>query len=180
MKNREETIKILEQYIKNPSLRNHSFMVASAMEAYARSFGFTEDVIEEWWSAGILHDIDWEQFPEEHPNKAVKELLVNLGYSNNIIEAIKAHAPERTGKLPTELIEKYLFACDEISGFINAVSLVRPTKFQGMDANSIIKRLKDLRFASNVSREDIEEGLKLIERDKKEHFNFLIEVFKKM
>lgn len=177
MISREETINLLNVYVKNDSLLNHCHMVGKAMEAYAKKLGLSESEIEEWWTAGILHDLDWEMYPDEHPNKAVNDILPKIGYSENVINAIKAHATTRTGKTPETEIEKYLFACDEISGFINAVSLVRPTKFEGMEAKSVIKRLKEPRFAANVSRDDIYQGVEMIGKDLNDHISFLISVF---
>lgn len=174
---REESLKLLNEYVKSASLLNHCMMVAKAMEGYAKSKNLSSEEVEIWWAAGLLHDLDWELYPDEHPNKAVNEILPPLGYSIELIEAIKAHGPERTGKQPETQIERYLFACDELSGFINAVSLVRPTKLEGMEPKSVIKRLKDNHFAANVSREDIKKGCELIEKDISEHAAFLISVF---
>lgn len=175
---REKSSELLKEYIDSESLINHCEMVAQAMEAYARHLGKNEDVVEEWWQAGLLHDIDWEKYPEEHPNKAVNEILPKKGYSKDVIEAVKAHAPERTGKEPKTEIERYLFACDEISGFMNAVSLMRPNKFDDMKVKSVTKKLKDSKFAANVPREDIKKGAELINKDLNDHILFLINVFK--
>lgn len=176
--NREESKALLYEYIDSDSLLNHCEMVAHAMEAYAKELGKSAEVIEEWWSAGLLHDVDWEKFPDEHPNKAVDEILPKAGYSDSVIQAVRAHAPERTGKEPEAEIERYLFACDELSGFMNAVSLMRPNGFEDMKVKSVTKKLKDARFASNVPREDIRKGAKLIEKDLNSHIQFLIEAFK--
>ncbi|MEP7103129.1 MAG: HD domain-containing protein [Candidatus Dojkabacteria bacterium] len=173
----EESEKLLLEYIQNESLLNHCRMVAKAMGAYAKSLNLSENEVEEWYTAGLLHDLDWEKFPDEHPNKAVNEILPAKGYPENVILAVKAHGPQRTGKYPETKIEKYLFACDELSGFLNASSLMRPTKFEGMEVKSVKKKLKDKHFAANVSREDIEEGARLIERPIEEHIQFLINVF---
>lgn len=170
--------KLVHEYIESESLLNHSEMVASAMEAYAISLGKQEKEIEEWWTAGLLHDLDWEKFPDEHPNKAVNEILPKHGYSESVILAIKAHAPERTGKEPETEIERYLFACDELSGFMNAVSLMRPNKFEDMKVKSVTKKLKDAKFAANVPREDIRKGAELINKELRDHIQFLIEVFR--
>lgn len=175
---REASKNLLNKYIESESLLNHSMMVAQAMEGYARHLGKDDAEIEDWWTAGLLHDLDWEKFPEEHPNKAVNEILPNKGYSVNVIEAIKAHAPERTGKEPESEIERYLFACDELSGFMNAVSLMRPNKFEDMKVKSVTKKLKDSKFAANVPREDIKKGADLIGKELREHISFLIEVFR--
>jgi len=177
MRNREESLILLKEYIKNESLLNHCLMVAKAMEAYARKLGLNDNEMNSWYTAGLLHDLDWERYPEEHPNKACNEILPQLGYSDEIIAAIKAHAPERTGKSAETLIERYLFACDELSGFLNASSLLRPTKFIGMEVKSVIKKLKDKRFAANVNREDINQGALLINESLENHILFLINVF---
>jgi len=174
---RNKSIELLHDYIKNDALVHHCKMVAIAMEAYANHLRKSESDIEEWWTAGLLHDLDWEQYPDEHPNKAVNEILPGLGYSMEVIEAIKAHAPERTGKHPEEELERYLFACDELSGFMHAVSLMRPTGFNGMKPKSVTKKLKTANFAANVSRDDINRGTELINKPLNEHIQFLIDVF---
>lgn len=170
---RRKSIELLENYISNPKLRHHCYMVAEAMAAYAQALG--EDT-ELWYQAGLLHDLDWEMYPDEHPNKAVTEILID--YPEQLIEAIKAHAPGRTGKKPESLIEKYLFACDEISGLMHAISLMRPNGFADMKVKSVKKKIKDKSFAANVDRADITHGCELIAKDLSEHIGFLIEVFK--
>lgn len=177
MKDRNFSLNLLNKYIEGESLNEHSRMVAQAMEAYAVHLGKNDSEIDEWWTAGLLHDLDWEKFPDEHPNKAVNEILPELGYSNIILAAISAHAPERTGKEPESEIERYLFACDELSGFMNAVSLMRPTRFEGMKVKSVTKKLKTLNFAASVPREDIRKGASLINKELNEHIQFLIGVF---
>ena len=126
----------------------------------------------------MLHDLDWEKYPEEHPAKAVNEILPQKGYDDAVIKAIEAHAPERTGRKPTTELERYLYACDELSGFMNAVSLMRPNGFDDMKVKSVTKKLKDKRFAESVPREDIKKGAELIEKPLNDHIRFLIDVFK--
>lgn len=128
----------------------------------------------------MLHDLDWENYPDEHPNKALNDILSPLGYPENVLSAIKAHAPDRTGKQPETEIERYLIACDELSGFMNAVSLMRPNGFSDMKVKSVKKKLKDKRFAANVPRSDIKKGVELINQELNQHILFLIQVFKKM
>ena len=169
---REKAENLVKEYIKDEALRNHCYMVAQAMQAYAKELGANEEL---WYQAGLLHDLDWEMYPDEHPNKAVNEILND--YPQVLLDAILAHAPGRTGKNPETQLERYLFACDEISGFINAVSLLRPTGMEGMKPKSINKKLKTKQFAANVSREDIAQGLELIGKSADEHFSFLINVF---
>lgn len=171
---REKSEALLAEYVQNDKLRHHCYMVAQAMEAYAQELG--EDA-ELWYQAGLLHDLDWEKYPDEHPNRALTEILVE--YPQELLDAIAAHAPERTGREPESLIEKYLFACDELSGIMHAVSLMRPNGFADMEAKSVKKKLKDKSFAANVSREDITRGMELIGKSSEEHIGFLIEVFKK-
>lgn len=177
--NREETQNLVKQYIKNDALYRHCEMVATAMEGYAKKLGLNEQEVEEWWSAGMLHDIDWEMYPDEHPNYAVNNILPQKGYSQVVIDAIKAHAPDRTGKKAEAQIEKYLFACDELSGFINAAGLIRPNGLSDMEASSVTKRLKDKRFAANVNREDIALGVELIGIPIAEHITNLIRFFRR-
>jgi len=179
MPSREDSLKLLNDYIESENLQQHSKMVAAAMEAYANHLSKSGQEVEEWWTAGLLHDMDWEKFPDEHPNRAVNEILPPLGYPESVISAIRAHAPERTGKEPKTEIERYLFACDELSGFMNAVALMRPNGFSDMKVKSVRKKLKDKSFAANVPRDDIRKGAELIEKELSEHIRFLIDVFKK-
>ncbi len=178
MPDRNKSLDLLRKYIQSDALQKHSIMVAEAMEAYAKKLNKEKFEIEKWWTAGLLHDLDWEMYPDEHPSKAVNEILPPLGYPADIIEAIKAHAPERTGKEPATEIEQYLFACDELSGFLNAVALMRPNGFADMKVKSVTKKLKDKRFAANVPREDIQRGAELIDTQMNEHIQFMITVFR--
>ena len=178
MISRNDSDQLMKQYIENENLQRHCYMVAVAMEAYAKELDLPDDDIEKWWTAGLVHDLDWEKYPDEHPNKAVNEILPEKGYPEDIIEAVKTHAPERTGKKPEADLDRYLFACDELSGFMYAVSLMRPNGFQDMKPKSVTKKLKDKRFAENVSREDIKEGAKMINKELRDHIMFLINVFK--
>ena len=173
MPTREEAEALVSEYISSEALRHHVDMVAAAMEAYAKELGEDEDL---WYQTGLLHDLDWEKYPDEHPNKAVAEILVE--YPEELRNAVAAHAPERTGKHPETTIEKYLFATDELSGLMHAASLMRPNGFADMQPKSIKKKLKDKGFAANVSRDDIRNGFEMIGKTPDEHIAFLIEVFK--
>jgi putative nucleotidyltransferase with HDIG domain len=172
---RESSQQLLEKWVSSPALKHHCTMVAQAMEAYAKVLGQDSEL---WYHAGLLHDVDWEAFPDEHPKKAVSEWLHE--YPEELKQAILAHAPDRTGKQAETLIEKYLFACDELSGFMHAVSILRPGGFEGMSAKSITKKMKDKSFAANVSREDIEHGAVLIKKPLADHIVFLVGVFSKV
>lgn len=172
---REESEELLNQYVKSTALLHHCHMVAAAMESYAQVLG--EDT-ELWYQTGLLHDLDWEKYPDEHPNRSLTELLES--YPQALKGAIAAHFPDKTGKQPETLIERYLYACDEISGLMHAASLMRPNRFSDMEASSIKKKIKDKSFAANVNRDDITRGIELIDKTSDEHIAFLIEVFKKM
>jgi len=179
MPSRENSLTLLHEYIESESLQQHCMMVADAMEAYAGNNGHSDIEILKWWTAGLLHDLDWEKYPDEHPNRAVNKILPPLGYPTDILTAIKSHAPDRTGLEPENEMDCYLFACDELSGFLNAVSLMRPNGFSDMKVKSVTKKLKDKRFAANVPREDIMKGVEYIGVELKDHILFLIDVFKK-
>jgi predicted hydrolase (HD superfamily) len=175
---RERAEALLGEKIANPALRHHCRMVARAMEASAQVSGKGNP--DQWYLTGLLHDLDWEQFPEEHPHKAVNDWLPAEGVTTEMLNAILSHAPQRTGRLPQSALECYLFANDELSGFMHAVSLMRPSRFEGMEPKSVLKKLKDPKFAANVSREDIAEGCRLIGTELEDHIRFLISVFASM
>jgi lysyl-tRNA synthetase class 2 len=172
---RAQSEALLDQYVKNDKLAHHCRMVATALEAYAKVLG--EDA-ELWYQTGLLHDVDWEAFPDEHPNKAVAEFLTE--YPAELRQAILAHAPERTNAVAETMLDRYLFACDELSGLMHAASLMRPTRFTDMEVKSVKKKLKDKSFAANVSREDIENGMTMIGKNPDDHIAFLINVFQAM
>lgn len=171
---RQASLSLLQEYIKNEALLHHCQMVAEAMEAYALQLGEDPEL---WYTTGLLHDLDWEKYPDEHPNKAVNDLLAD--YPEFMKQAIRAHAPARTGVQAESLLDRYLFACDELSGLMHAVSLMRPNGFADMQVKSVKKKIKDKSFAANVSREDIALGFTLIGKTTEEHIEFLIKVFAK-
>ncbi len=179
MPDREYSDSLLKEYVSSENLRLHCRMVAAAMDGYAALLSKSDKEREMWWTAGLLHDLDWEKYPDQHPHKAINDILPDHEYETEIINAIEAHAPDRTGKEPNTEIERYLFACDELSGFMNAVALMRPNGFSDMKVKSVTKKLKDKRFAENVPREDIYKGADLISLPLRDHIQNLIEIFKK-
>jgi putative nucleotidyltransferase with HDIG domain len=170
---RASALTLMRKYISDEMLRHHSLMVAEAMAAYANNL--KEDV-ELWYITGLLHDLDWQKYPNEHPFKAVNDWLKD--YPNELRQAILAHAPGITKMQPEKPIDRYLFACDEICGLMNAVALMRPNRFVDMKVKSVTKKIKDKSFAANVSREDIKQGFLLINKTPAEHIEFLINVFR--
>lgn len=154
--NREEALSIVRKYVKNPNLVKHMLAVEAAMRFYARKFGEDE---EKWAVAGLLHDFDWEIHPtmEEHPS-AGEPILREHGVPEDIIRAIQSHATH-TGISRESKMEKALFACDELTGLIVAVALVRPSRaLYDLKPKSVKKKWKDKSFAAGVNREEIEQG----------------------
>jgi len=145
------------------------------MRFYAKKLNEDE---ERWAAAGLLHDLDWEMFPETHPNTAVP-ILEESGYDKEIIDAILGHAyPDRTNVPRESTLAKYLFACDEITGFITAYSMMKENGLDDVEAKSIIKKMKDKAFARNVSRDDIVKGSEDIGIGIEEHISNVIEAMK--
>jgi len=167
---------LLVEFTLSESLRRHAMAVEACMRAYARKLGGDE---EKWALTGLLHDFDYERYPsaEDHPFKG-SEILKERGYPEDIRRAILSHADYSGVKRETPM-EKALFACDELSGFITATALVKPNKsLVEVDAKSIRKRMKDKAFARSVNREDIINGAADLGVDLDEHITFCIEAMR--
>jgi predicted hydrolase (HD superfamily) len=148
---------LLTEWTKGDSLLKHALAVEAAVRGYARSFGENE---EEWGVVALLHDYDYERYPTlgDHPVKGCDN-LTSLGYPDWVTRAILSHAAEVTGVTRESRLEKTLFACDEMAGFVTAASLVRPSKsVLDLEAASVIKRMKDKAFARAVPREHLKAG----------------------
>jgi putative nucleotidyltransferase with HDIG domain len=171
VKTRDEALALLKEYTKSDALLKHMYAVEAAMRAYARSFGEDE---ERWGIAGLLHDFDYEMYPEapDHPTKG-SVILKEQGYDDEIREAILGHAPY-TGVARTSRMAKTLYACDELCGFVMACALVRPNRLADLEAPSVRKKLKDKAFARNVNREDIAQGTAELGIDLNGHIAFVI------
>ena len=168
--NREQEQEILFEYTKTDSLRKHAFAVEAAMRAYAEKYG--QDV-ELWGAVGLIHDFDYEMYPDQHPMKG-SELLEQKGISQEIRTAILGHA-DFSGVPRETLMAKVLFAVDELCGFITAVTLVRPTRsVSEVEVNSVKKKMKDKRFAAKVNRDEIRQGAEELEVNFEEHVAFVI------
>jgi putative nucleotidyltransferase with HDIG domain len=151
--NRDQALAIVRQYIKNENLVRHMLAVEAAMRFYARKFGEDESV---WGVTGLLHDFDWEIHPtlDEHPQRGAP-ILRACGVPENIVRAILSHA-DHTGVPRRSRMEKALYACDEITGLITAVALVRPShSLHDLEVQSVRKKWKDRAFAAGANREEI-------------------------
>jgi len=173
-----EALKIVRTYVKNESLVNHMLSVAIAMRFYAEKFGEDAD---KWEVVGLLHDFDWEIHPtlEEHP-QAGAPILREHGVPEDIIRAVLSHA-EETGIARDNLMEKALFACDEITGLVTAVALVRPSRsLMDLEAKSVKKKWKDRAFAAGANREEIEQGAREFGVDLWEHVGNVITAMRRI
>jgi predicted hydrolase (HD superfamily) len=154
---RDAAWQLLTEWTQSDSLRKHALAVEAAVRGYARRYGESE---EEWGAVALLHDFDYERYPTlgEHPVKGC-EHLTSLGYPEWVTRAILSHAAEITGVARESRLEKTLFACDEMAGFVTAAALVRPSKsVLDLEAASVIKRMKDKAFARAVPREHLKAG----------------------
>ena len=171
MPDREDALALVEQWVGNVNLRKHMLAVEAAVRHYARMRGGDE---ENWGLAGLLHDMDWERHPEEHPLEAVAELRAG-GYPDEVIHAILAHRPDFTGVQPETELDRVLFACDELVGLVHATCLVRPTGIDDLTPKSVTKKLKDKAFAAGVSRDDVAKGVELIGLERSQHIQNVID-----
>ena len=171
MPNRAGALALVEQWVTNANLRKHMLAVEATVRHYARLWGGDEET---WGLAGLLHDMDWEKHPEEHPLKAVAELK-DGGYPYEVIHAILAHRADFTGVQPETELDRVLFACDELAGLVHATCLVRPTGIDDLTPKSVTKKLKDKAFAAGVNREDVAKGLELIGLERSQHIQNVID-----
>ena len=173
---RDYCLSLLKEYTQNESLLKHAFAVESCVREYAKKFGEDENY---WGNVALLHDFDYEKFPtiEEHPFKGA-EILREKNFPEDFIQSILSHA-DYTGVKRETLLQKTLFACDELAGFLTAVAYVRPSKsIDEVEVKSVKKKLKDKAFARAVSREDIIKGAEELGVDLDEHIAFCIEAMK--
>ena len=150
-----QAMELLQTWVRNPRLQLHMKQVAHLMKCWAAvqlQLGPGDQW--RWQLAGLLHDADWDQWPEQHCKKIIEELEARQ-IDPEIIRAIASHGPSHFGVAPVTEMDKMLFAFDELSGFIHAYSLMRPGGYEGMDVKGVRKRLKDKTFAASVSRDEI-------------------------
>jgi putative nucleotidyltransferase with HDIG domain len=168
--NRADALNLLKQYTESESLLKHAYAVEAAMAAYAEKY----DEDKELWSiVGLLHDFDYEKYPDEHPMRG-SGILKEAGASDDVRTAIMGHA-DFTGVPRETLMAKVLFAVDELAGFITAVTLVRPSKaLSEVQVKSVKKKLKDKNFAAKVNRDEIRQGAEELGVDFDEHIMFVV------
>ncbi len=173
---RADDLKLVDEYVSNIGLKRHMYAVEAAMRAYASKLG---QEVEKWGTVGLLHDFDYERWPNppDHPLQGSK-ILKQLGYSDEIIYAIKSHADYLTDCPRVSVLDKALYACDELCGFLTACALIRPERLEGLAAKSVQKKLKQVSFAAAVNREDIRRGAEDFGVDLDEHIDFCIQAMR--
>jgi putative nucleotidyltransferase with HDIG domain len=174
--NRADAFALLTEHTQSASLVKHMLAVEAAMRAYARKLGEDE---EKWGIVGLLHDFDYERWPDppNHPLKGA-EILQERGYLGDVIYAIKSHADYLPDCPRVHLMDKALYACDELAGLITAAALVRPNGITDLTAASVKKKMKSKGFAKGVKREDVERGAVDFGVDLTEHIQFVIDAMK--
>ena len=173
MPTRKEAWELVCEWTESDSLRKHMLAVEAAVRAYARKFGADEET---WGVAGLVHDLDYERYPDlgtGHPRKAL-EMFEEKGYPRELIDAVAGHATFLGVPRETRMA-KTLYAVDELSGFIAACALVRPTGIEGMTPKSVKKKLKQPSFAAAVNRDDVRGGADQLGADFDEHVAFVID-----
>ena len=170
---RSAALALMHEYTASMSLRRHMLAVEAAMRAYARKFGEDE---EKWGLVGLLHDFDYERWPDppDHPLKGAA-ILAERGYPADVIYAIKSHADYLRDCPRVSRLDKALYACDELAGFLTACAMVRPERMNGMQPASVKKKLKNKAFAASINRDDISRGAADLGVELDEHIQFVID-----
>lgn len=172
---RDDALALMHEHVQSESLRRHMYAVEAACRAYARTFREDEEA---YGLAGLLHDFDYERWPDEHPLRGAG-MLRERGYPEEIVRAILAHYASRTGVAPESRMERTLHACDEITGLITAAALVRPSRsVMDLEAKSVIKKMKDKQFAAGVDRDDVRHAARELGVELADHVQFVIEAMR--
>ena len=171
----EEAHKLLEEWVGNERLRLHMKQVAAMMKAWAiEREGADPKTAMAWELAGLLHDADWEKYPELHGKIIIKE-LERRNIDPAVIHCIASHGPRYFGVEPISKMDKMIYVFDELSGFVHASALIRPTGYEGMDVKSVLKKLKTASFAAQVNREDITDAISRIDQSLEEIIQFILD-----
>ncbi len=170
----EEAHSLLNEWVPNERLRLHMKQVAANMKAWAiEKENADPQTALKWELAGLLHDADWEKYPDDHCRIIVEE-LEKRNIDPDVIHCIASHGPKIFGVMPVTKMDKMIFAMDELSGFIHAAALIRPTLYEGLEVKSVLKRLKTPSFAAQVSRDDITDALSGVDVTLEELIQFII------
>lgn len=171
----DEAYALLNEWVLNERLRLHMKQVAAVMKAWAiEKENADEQTALKWELAGLLHDADWEKYPDDHCRIIIEE-LEKRSIDPEVIRCIASHGPNYFGVQPENKMDKMIYAIDELSGFVHASALIRPTRYEGMDAKSVLKKLKTSSFAAQVSRQDITDALSRIDISLEELIQFIID-----
>lgn len=171
---RDEAYALLNDWVLNDRLKLHMKQVAHLMKTWALEREKLSEADQwRWELAGLLHDADWDQWPDQHCKKVIEE-LESRQVDPEIIRAIASHGPAHFGVMPETKMDKMLYAFDELSGLIHAYSLIRPNGYEAMEVKGVKKRLKEKSFAANVSRDEIDEALNLAGISTDEIIDFII------
>ena len=171
----EEAHALLNEWAPNERLRLHMKQVAAVMKAWAiEKKNADEQTALKWELAGLLHDADWEKYPDDHCRVIIEE-LEKRDIDPDVIHCIASHGPGYFGVEPNNTMDKMIYAFDELSGFVHAAALIRPTRYEGLEVKSVLKRLKSPAFAAQVSREDINDAISRINIPVEEIIQFIID-----
>ena len=171
----EEAHALLNEWVPNERLRLHMKQVAAVMKAWAiEKENADEQTALKWELAGLLHDADWEKYPDDHCRIIIEE-LERRNIDPEVIHCIASHGPGYFGVEPNNTMDKMIYAFDELSGFVHAAALIRPTRYEGLEVKSVLKRLKSPAFAAQVSREDINDAISRINTSLEEIIQFIID-----
>jgi predicted hydrolase (HD superfamily) len=171
----EEANALLNEWVPNEKLRLHMKQVSAVMKAWAiEKENADEQTALKWELAGLLHDADWEKYPDDHCRIIIEE-LEKRNIDPDVIHCIASHGPGYFGVEPNNSMDKMIYAFDELSGFVHAAALIRPTRYEGLEVKSVLKRLKSPAFAAQVSREDINDAISRINTSLEEIIQFIID-----
>ena len=176
----EDATALLNEWVPNERLQLHMKQVAAVMKAWAiQKENADELTARKWELAGLLHDADWEKFPDQHCRIIIEE-LERRHIDPEVIHCIASHGPSYFGVEPVSKMDKMIYAIDELSGFVHAAALIRPTGYEGLEVKSVLKRLKTPSFAAQVSREDIRDATARAGVELEELIDFIIRVQRTM
>ena len=171
----EEANALLNEWVPNERLKLHMKQVAAVMKAWALEKENADEITAlKWELAGLLHDADWEKYPDDHCRIIIEE-LERRNIDPDVIHCIASHGPGYFGVEPVSKMDKMIYAIDELSGFVHAAALIRPTKYEDLDVKSVLNKLKTPSFAAQVNRNDITDALSRIDVSLEELIRFIID-----